>query len=252
MFSIQFCFQNIRKLLIATLITSPGLLAAETIQPIVIIQPYVGIGVHKTFARGTLPRKGVWYGLYCAKTSCEIKVAPVRIKSSKEEDVLGEKVPVDVLTIRDKPIALFYGVSVKLGKVATWFIPDPNQSMYGSDHYSKLQKLGSWQMPWSNKPLSISRVKLPEFGGFRYHVSDGTVKQFLFRTEVEGHYGGPTTPYIHWVGDLNGDKKIDFLIGFPDDNCAYDERLYMSTYDTSKRLLNMTAQFHGVLPACGC
>lgn len=124
--------------------------------------------------------------------------------------------------------------------------------MYESSHYQKLQKLGRWQMPWGKLPLTLFWVKLPESGGFRYHLSDGKVKQFLFATEIEGHYGGETTPFVHWVGDLDGDGMIDFLLSIPDDNCGFDDRLYLSSKAGEGKLIRKAAQTFGRQPACGC
>ena len=231
-------------LLYAAVIAYSGVAVGENLKPIVVVE------YGKTFARGTFPRKGTWYGLYCNKSDCEIRNAPVRITSSRAENVLGEKEPIDVFSTNNQPVALFYDVPIKLGKVTTWFVA--TKSMYESAHYSELQKLGRWQMRWGSKPLTISRVKLPEYGGFRYHIGDGAQKQFMFRTELEGHYGGDNTPFIHWVGDLDGDGKIDLILSIPDDNCGFDERLYLSSQVGNGVFLRKAAQLSGGQAACGC
>jgi hypothetical protein len=231
-------------LILAAVIVYSGVAVGENLNPIVVVEH------GKTFARGTFPRKGAWYGLYCNESGCEIRNAPVRITSSRAENVLGEKEPIDVFSTNDQPVALFYNVPIKPGKVTTWFVA--TKSMYESAHYSELQKLGRWKMPWGSKPLTISRIKLPEYGGFRYHIGDGTQKQFMFRTELEGHYGGDNTPFIHWVGDLDGDGMIDLILSLPDDNCGFDERLYLSSQAGDGVLLRKAAQLSGGQAACGC
>jgi hypothetical protein len=225
----------LKKLIFAALITYSGLTVAEAVKPIVITEL-------ETYERGSLPRKGAWLGLYCEKLNCEIKNAPVSITSSTGEMGMGLE-PIDLLRVSDKPSALFYGVPLQLGKVATWF--NAQKLMYKTDRHSKLRKLGSWQMPWGSNPLVISRVKLPEHEGFRYHIGDGTVKQFMFKTGELSHYDEDITPVIHWVGDLDGDGKIDLLLSLPND-CSFDQRLYLSSLASDGELLRKAAQISGM------
>lgn len=220
-----------------------GLVHAQPAKPIVVIES-------KTYAEGTLPRQDNWIGLYCNGSDCEIRDAHVRVTSSKAKNVLDEDEAIDVLDVDDGPFALFNEIALKHGKVVTWFKAE--KPMYESLHYSQLRKLGRWQMPWGATPLVISWVKLPDYGGFRYHISDGTEKQFMFATSLEGHYGGDTAPFIHWVGDIDGDDKIDFLLSLPDDNCGFDERLYLSSLATGREFVHKAAQLSGRRPACGC
>lgn len=211
--------------------------------------PTVVINNNGSYDRGTFHRKGDWLGLYCKDGGCELRNADVRITSSQKEGIVGME-KTDELMIEGEPLAFFYGMPLKSGPVTTWFIAE-NQR-YQSSHTEKLRKLGRWQMPWGTRPLAISWVKLPENGGFRYHVSDDATKQFVFATSFEGHYGGDNTPFIHWVGDIDGDGMIDFLVSFPDDNCGFDERLYLSSLAGKGELVRKAAQILGRQPACGC
>lgn len=145
---------------------------------------------------------------------------------------------------------MLHNVSIKPGKVTTWFVA--TKPMYESAHYEKLQKAGRWEMPWGKTPLTISWVRLPEYGGYRYHLTDGKRKQFLFRTELEGHYGGANTPFVLWVGDLDSDGKIDLILSLPDDNCGFDERLYLSSLAGEGAIVRKAAQLSGGEAACGC
>jgi hypothetical protein len=212
--------------------------------------PFFVMDYGNNYYKGSFPRKGDWHGLYCNGLACEIRKAQVRISSSTAKDVLGENEPIDVLKIKDKPVALFHNMSFNLGMVTTWFNAEKRMDEY--PHYLNL-KNGSWEMPWGNTPLSISWEKLTqEYTEFHYFLSNGTKKQFLFRRDYEGHYGGSTTPFIHWVGDLDGDGKIDFLVSLPDDNCGYDERMYLSSLAKKDEFIHMAAQFSGGRAACGC
>lgn len=94
-------------------------------------------------------------------------------------------------------------------------------------------------------------MKTPE-GNRRYHLSAARKKQFLFQVETEGHYGGDTTPVVHWAGDLDGDGLVDLLIDLPGDNCGFDERLYLSKDAWPGKLVRKAAQVTGREAACGC
>lgn len=211
--------------------------------------PLLVIEQSRSYGQGTFPRDASWLGLYCEETECELQSTQVRVTSSSAKNVLDEDEPLDVLAVTGKPLALFPDMPLKAGKVVSWYrAKEPSSDTYQAQ---KLKKLGKWDMPWGTRPLTISWVRTPE-GWKRYHVSDGNTKQFLFRTELEGHYGGDTTPIIHWVGDLDGDGKSDILLSIPDDNCGFDERLYLSSNAAEGKLLRKAAQLSGDEAACGC
>ncbi|WP_426168640.1 hypothetical protein [Pseudoduganella sp. R-34] len=97
----------------------------------------------------------------------------------------------------------------------------------------------------------LSWVKTAE-GRKRYHLTGDSAKQFLFAVDALGHYEGDTTPVVYWAGDLDGDGKGDLLLAIPDDNCGYDERLYLSSGTGEGSLLRKAAHTSGREPACGC
>ncbi|WP_417070440.1 hypothetical protein [Niveibacterium terrae] len=203
----------------------------------------------RNYAKGTFPRAGSWQGLYCRGLDCEIRPARVRIKTTSAVNVLDEKELLDDLKVSGKPLALFPGGGLKEGKVVSWYRSgDPSNE---SPQLGKLGKLGKWDMPWGPLPLTISWTRAPQ-GQKRYFVSDGSVRQFLFMIDAEAHYDGDTTPIIHWVGDLDGDGKLDLLLSIPDDNCGFDERLYLSSGVGKGQLLRKAAQLSGGEAACGC
>lgn len=211
--------------------------------------PRMVIEQSRQYGQGTFPRHANWLGLYCDDQACELKPALVHITSSSAKNVLDEDEELDVLTINDAPLALLPNTSLKAGKVLTWYQAKANPSE--ALQWQKLKKLGKWAMPWGAQPLTLSWVQTPD-GWKRYHVSDGQTKQFLFSTELESHYGGDTTPIIHWVGDLDGDGKADLLLSIPDDNCGFDERLYLSSQAGEGKFLRKAAQLTGREAACGC
>jgi hypothetical protein len=202
----------------------------------------------RQYAHGTFPRHASWQGLHCQALDCELQATPVTVTTSTANNVLEEIEPLDVLAVTGAPVVSFPQALFPAGKIPTWYRishpVDPPQ-------VQNLLKLGKWQMPWGDRPLTLSWVVTPE-GAKRYHVSDGATKQFLFSTSTEGHYSGDTTPVVHWVGDLDGDGKLDLLLDLPDDNCGFDERLYLSSDAGEGKLLRKAAQSTGREAACGC
>jgi hypothetical protein len=212
--------------------------------------PLLVVQFDQQYAQGTFARNGQWLGLFCDNALCELKRAAVRIKNGKATNVLDEVEELDVLDVDGDPLAQFYGTTLAAGKVTTWYRPGADPTTSGA--VSHLRALGRWAMPWGAAPLTLSWVKLPELHGYRYHLTDGVNKQFLFSTALEGHYGGATTPVIYWVGDLDQDGKIDLLLGLPDDNCGFDQRLYLSSLAATGALVAKAAALVGSQAACGC
>jgi hypothetical protein len=230
------------KCLLACATVGVGALAhdADAAMPAVVLDPAL------QFSEGTFQRGVKWQRLVCDGLDCRIAGARVSVVTSKATNVLEEEEPLDVLRVEGKALALFPDGRFKPGKVATWYVADSS-----SKQQFLLRKLGKWNMPWGRRPLVLSWVRT-EDGWLRYHVSDGATKQFLFRTDIEGHYGGDSTPDIRWVGDLDGDGRLDLLLSLPDDHCGYDERLYLSSNAEKGKLLYKAAQLEGSQAACGC
>lgn len=215
-------------------------------------KPVVAIGFHGRFARGTFPRNGPWLGLFCTGLECELREVNVQIGEGRAKNVvLDEDEALDVVRVVGEPIALFHGLALRAGKVKTWYLP-PQGYAWSSRQYTALQKLGRWSMPWGSEPLTLSWVRLPDNEGKRYHLSGPGGQQFLFALPETSHYGGDTTPIVEWIGDLDGDGKMDILLSLPDDNCGYDERLYLSSQAGQGEIVHKAAQLSGREAACGC
>jgi hypothetical protein len=225
--------------------------------------PVVVITNNHEYERGSLPRKSDWLGLYCSKSDCEVRNANVSVIASQtsEENVLGEKENIDVLSIEDSPIALFLGVTLKAGPATTWFRSEISQE---SAHYQKLHLLNQWHMPYGSRPLTLLK-ELKTVSGttpnghyqhkyYEYNLSDGVRKQLLFEDGLETNQGGEQpSPIVSWVGDLNGDGKIDLLISLPGEgSCGFDERLYLSSAGGDGVFVIKAAHFSGQIPVCGC
>jgi hypothetical protein len=231
-----------RHALAALLLTGAGVASAA--------DTAVVIDSSRQFMPNTMPRKAAWLGLFCRKLDCELRPAEVDISIETAKDVLDADEELDRVTVQAKPVAVFANLPLKPGKVVTWHAMTDEQ-YFGSAQYEKLRKLGKWSVPGGPQPLVLTWVKTAE-GRKRYHITDGVAKQFLFAVDAVSHYEGDTTPVVYWAGDLDGDGKADLLLAIPDDNCGYDERLYLSTGAAEGTLLRKAAHVHGREAACGC
>jgi hypothetical protein len=201
--------------------------------------PLVVIDRSMNFPKGTFPQAGPWYGLYCKAMDCELKQVAVTVKSTGPEDQAPE-----VLDVDGDPLALFHGVDLNPGPVSTWYKLPENQFLSGQ--YTSLLRLGHWEMPGGDQPLTLSWVKLPEGNGRHYLLSDGKYKQLMFSS------AGDAIPVVNWVGDLDGDGKPDFLMSMPDDSCGHDERLYLSSQAGTGELVHKAAMLGNEQDGSGC
>lgn len=224
--------------------------------------PLVVIAGDHEYEYKSLPRKGNWIGLYCGGSGCEIRKASVAVLTSRAKTVLGESEKVDVLSVKGKPLALFHGLKISPGPVVTWLRSDKG---YESSHYERLHKAKKWHIPYGARPLTFSKDLKTVRGTypdgtpfqtkyFEYSLSDGSVKQLMFEDGLETNHGGEQpSPIVHWVGDLDGDGKIDLLMTLPgESSCGFDARLYLSSMASDGGLIGEAAQFSGQIPTCGC
>lgn len=211
--------------------------------------PIVVVEQDRNYPAGTFRPDQPWLGLHCADDHCEVRDADIVVSASSATGIMEIDEPIDVLGGGEELLALFQGMAVSPGPVDTWF--RMRVFPYESRQYTALLRLGRWDVPNPHAPLALFSVTLPDQGGYRYHVTDGVTRQFLFATDLSGHYGEPKIPIVHWVGDLNGDGRPDLLLSIPDDGCGYDDRLYLSSSEPGT-LLVKAAQLSGWQSACGC
>lgn len=200
------------------------------------------------YTPGSLPAGGGWLALECGRDGCALRPTSLQLSRKTVLHLDEFRVPLEIPRVKGSPLALFHGLALSPGPVARWHGGDRDVDRATA----QLRRLGRWTVPGDARQLALSWVRLPDQGGFRYHLGDGTTRQFLFATEVEGHYGGDTTPRVLWAGDLDGDGRADLLLSLPDDNCGFDNRLYLSSLSRPGQLVGQAARFAGRYPACGC
>lgn len=210
--------------------------------------PLVLTDLAGAYAPGSLPQGGDWLALHCGPASCELRPASLQLSRKTVLHLDEFRVPLEIPRVKGSPLALLHGLALSPGPVTRWHGGERDADRATA----QLRRLGRWTVPGDAQQLALSWVRLPDQGGFRYHLGDSTTRQFLFATAFEGHYGGDTTPRVQWVGDLDGDGRADLLISLPDDNCGFDNRLYLSSAAGPGLLVGLAARFAGRYPACGC
>lgn len=200
------------------------------------------------YARGSLPAGGGWLALECGSGGCVLRATGLQLSRQTVLHLDEFRVPLETPRVKGRPLALFHGLALSPGPVTRWHGGERDVERAAT----QLRRLGRWSVPGDGRALSLSWVRLPDQGGFRYHLGNGMTRQFLFATAFEGHYGGDTTPRVLWAGDLDGDGRADLLISLPDDNCGFDNRLYLSSAAGPGQLVGLAGHFAGRHPACGC
>lgn len=209
--------------------------------------PIVAAGSGDTYARGSLPRSGPWLGLYCTDDDCELRTTRVSVASSEHENVLGEFEETEELAVLDNPVALFHGLPLKTGPVTTWRGIEPSGRAFGGT-----TTMGRWTVPGSATSYEFSWSERPDGEGFRYYIGRGSTQQMLLDTAAETHDGEDISPIVNWVGDMDGDGKLDMMISIAGEGCGFDFRLYLSSLAKKGEFVGQAARFSGGTPACGC
>lgn len=208
--------------------------------------PFLLPGAIVDWNAGTVPRDTAWLGLVCRAADCALREVVVQLRSDVAVDVLDASVPIDVVAI-DEPdlVSAFAGVTLSAGAVDTVYTTRSSGQGGQVDTHR-------FRVYWKGQPLSLEGVSDPENASVDYTLRFAGTQQALLSTAAEGHYGGDTTPVLHFVGDLDRDGQPDLLLEIPDDNCGYDHRLYLSSAAAAGDLVGLALQQQGSLPACGC
>jgi hypothetical protein len=234
-------------ILISLILLAVIVLAYSTVADAAPATPIVAMGSGDTYARGSLPRKGPWLGLFCDGDDCELRTTRVSVASSEHENVVGEFEETEELAVLDDPVAVFHDTQLRSGPVTTWHGVEPSGRAFGGTN-----TIGRWTMPDSKTSFELSWSELPDGAGFRYYFGHGNKKQMLLDTAAETHDGEDIALTVHWVGDMDGDGKPDMLVSVAGESCAYDMRLYLSSRARKGEFVGEAARFSGDEPACGC
>lgn len=199
------------------------------------------------YGRGSLPRNATWLGLYCESRGCVLRPVAVVFEDAVAYGIEETAEPVERLRVDGEPVAILADTGLQPGAVDTAY------TLAWPGAAAPIKEAGRWTIASATRAVTLSWTPAEDGQTFHHVISDGRRSQALFALPAEGHYGGDTSlPQIVWAGDLDRDGRIDLLLSLPDDNCGYDQRLYLSSQARADELLRLSAQLAGRLPACGC
>ena len=233
------------------------LLTSNIVQANQILPAIILYDSGSNFSKGSLPRTDNWLELLCFKSDCKLQPIKLKFSTGKAENVVGDFEETDEIAFQESnksthSIAWFNNLDIKVGNVTTWYI-STNTYKLSALGTSSLNKLNKWQMNWGLKPLNISRVVTAEYR-FNYHLSDGIKKQSLFSHNKYCSSNGDCDqqPIMHWMGDLDHDNLIDFIISVEDNGCYYNQKLFLSSKAKLGEFVGLAADLSGRYAACGC
>ena len=193
-----------------------------------------------------LPRgaEGRWYAMTIA--GARVSMAPVRVHLRKAPNVrkTGDpNMPGAWVDANSQDSVLFMvrkGPWERRGRFPTWFL--------GHARFSPGKKLplpSPLSKRWS---IIASKARsFPQNGGWAYEiiVRDGAT----LRSQVLGSWMLGVSPEIQWIGDLDGDGRLDIFVS--DDSSETGSRswtLYLSTKSKGRQVFGTAASFK--TPGC--
>ncbi len=217
-----------------------------------------------SFPRDTMPRDGTWQGLYCDDADCEVREATVAVMGGTMANCDDREQYAETIYAGGDPVAVFNGVSLPVGKVATALLA--RKAPDASPQFEDFRKVGVWYVQFNGQYVGISWVRMasPKSADeylYRYYLVDGATKQFIFSSTGgrSEEAGGTVAPFVHWAGDLDRDGKVDLLVEIPyrldrgaKARCQVSHRLYLSSLAQAQEILHKAAQTAGQQPACTC
>ncbi|MCK7595347.1 hypothetical protein [Pseudomarimonas salicorniae] len=209
---------------------------------------FMALGNGGQFAAGSFPKTDDWLGLECDGNGCSLNQVYPAIGRGAMRNILDEDEPTDVVHVHGPVIAVFSGLPALRNPVATW-----GRDPVLASPYAGGEAQGRFDLPLGEKGLHWEWQRSEDGHQFQHRLTDGERSQVLFELPAEGHYGGDTsTPALNWIGDIDGDGRLDLLLSLPDDSCSFDQRLYLSSLAAPGEWLGLAARFAGDHPACGC
>lgn len=197
------------------------------------------------FSLDQLPPKteGVWYAFTRVRKRSSLIQVKVRLRPAPHPSASGDlSVPGAIVetSSTDSVLFLVRGRGLK-GRVSipTWFIGDaglaPGTSLairtVGPDRWQlSASRLGHWEVN-------------PELV-FRIAVGDKSTGH----SQSLGRWLQGTSPRIQWIGDLDGDRRMDLYLRDSHESGAQFWRLYLSRGAKGKDLVSKAAEFY--TPGC--
>ena len=194
---------------------------------------------------GVVPESDAWIGLSCNDKSCEIR--PIRMVREYGEatDVLNDLFKVETLSV--EPFAEFAFLGLPLAAGTT--IPGYSIFDNSEEQVSALASEAGWRIPWDGSNVSVTAEGNNGERGHSYFLIDGDIKQHVLR---DAYDESTPTNVVGWIGDLDGDQKVDVILYTTENGCSPTTILYLSSLRKDNEVMGKAAEFSHEIPACGC
>ncbi|MDM7921673.1 MAG: VCBS repeat-containing protein [Pyrinomonadaceae bacterium] len=180
-----------------------------------------------------------WFGLFGNEHGSEVRRTKVIVKPAEDPvvDSPGEMTGKSVrVRGKDQPVFLFRNADfIKEGRVLTLSARsdryDHNETFYLSNGFERTYRLGE------------NEYRLWVTGGansLRLNLSTGDTQQLVFSVAAIGD----ATWDLIWVGDIDGDGKLDLLANLPTFYNFGQTRLFVSSKADPGKLVKQVALFH--------
>lgn len=187
---------------------------------------------------GSLPSGGGWLALECGPGGCALRATGLQLSRQTVLHLDEFRVPLETPRVKGRPLALLHGLALSPGPLA--------RGRAGRRPRCRATATARALDCPGGCTAAGPVVGVPARPGWRHDaavpVCDG----------VRGPLRRRHDPRVLWAGDLDGDGRADLLFSLPDDNCGFDNRLYLSSAAGPGRLVGLAAHFAGRHPACGC
>lgn len=201
-------------------------------------------------APGTTPRNAQWLGLFCEQDTCELRQTSVRIQRGSAKRVDGAREPAEFVRTAGAPVALLSGVPLKPGPVLMRFRDATYQDAFEPVRLGK--PVGRWKHNARIAPMRLTRVLDLDDEVHRLILHAGSRHQVLMKAPNRGWYGDDLTFYVRWVGDLDGDGDLDFLVSTWFLDCRSEDLLFLSGMRKAGETVHLAAKRTIAEVACGC
>lgn len=189
-----------------------------------------------------------WLGLFEKDEKFYIKKTQVRVKFDPEYEGYGDEDYMR-LTTSDKGNPVFILANARRLK------PGPVESLYLRPSYEEIERRRLY-----DKPTKIGYEENFSLGGNEYVIRVGrgltneNVKVIMMTLSLNGisqpitylpyNSDDDTVGHLVWIGDLDGDKKLDLYMDHDGyETCGFSSRLFLSSAAKKGELVRQTAAF---------
>ena len=177
----------------------------------------------------------VWFGLFNENNKFYLRKTKIKVKP--DEDGLGEEPGVMTgksvsINRKNQPMFLVKGAeNLKSGEIKTALL-----GTYGDNYLSLSKGFKTFFYMGESYTLSVEGGE----NSLNLILETNEVKQEIFKLDMVGD----ATWNLIWVGDLDGDDKLDLVADLPTFYNFSQKRLFLSSQAKDGKLVEQVAVFH--------